>query len=215
MALILMMGMFTPDAASSLGPLLLGVMIIGGIGVALMILKGTLGDESFKTTPVAPIQPPSYPSSYDSPYQRANFTVPGGPWDAFICHASEDKEAVARPLAQMLNARNMKVWFDDDIITLGDSLRSSIDYGLANSTFGIVILSPSFFRKKWTILELNGLLAKQISAKTILPVWHEVDHDFVARHSPILADMRAVSTANGLRPVVDEIVRAYRVSRGV
>jgi len=41
--------------------------------------------------------------------------------DVFICHASEDKDAVARPLAKALEARGLTVWLDEFQIKLGDS----------------------------------------------------------------------------------------------
>jgi hypothetical protein len=57
-------------------------------------------------------------------------------WDIFISHASEDKDAVARPLAERLRSLGLTVWYDEFTLSLGDSLRQSIDYGLANSKFG-------------------------------------------------------------------------------
>jgi len=93
--------------------------------------------------------------------------------------------------------------------TLGDSLSRKIDEGLANSRFGVVILSPSFFKKEWPRKELDGLTAKEISyGKAILPVWHKVGRDDVLRYSPILADKLAVSTSEGLEKIVAEILRA-------
>ena len=109
--------------------------------------------------------------------------------DFFICHASEDKDTVARPLYQELALRGYQVWLDEAELTLGDSLRVKIDQGLANCEFGIVILSLAFFAKRWTEYELNGLLARQMQGtKVILPVWHGVDQSAVARYSPSLAD---------------------------
>ena len=64
-------------------------------------------------------------------------------WEVFISHASEDKDTVARPLANHLAALGVKVWFDKSELRLGDSLRTKIDAGLARSRFGVVILSPS------------------------------------------------------------------------
>ena len=130
-------------------------------------------------------------------------------WDLFICHASEDKDEVARPLAKLLEKKSLRVWYDEFTLTLGDSLGESIDHGLAHSRFGVVILSPAFFGKKWPQKELNGLRAKEISSgKVILPVWHNVTREYVLQYSPILADRYAVSTRNGLDPIVDEILKA-------
>jgi len=135
-------------------------------------------------------------------------------WDLFICHSSEDKEEIARPLAESLRIRGLRVWYDEFTLTLGDSLSRSIDQGLAKSRFGIVILSPSFFKKEWPRRELDGLTAKEVSSgKTILPVWHRVDRDFVVKYSPVLADKLAVSTDKGLDKVVDEILKAISKDR--
>lgn len=67
--------------------------------------------------------------------------------DVFICHASEDKDLVARPLAELLRGHGVAVWYDEFSLTVGDSLRRKIDRGLSDSRFGVVLLSPDFFRK--------------------------------------------------------------------
>jgi hypothetical protein len=137
-------------------------------------------------------------------------------WDVFICHAYEDKTSIARPLAEALKAKGLRVWFDEFTLTLGDSLSESIDQGLAKSLFGVVILSPAFFGKKWARKELDGLTAKEVSSgKVILPIWHQVDREYVLGFSPILADKLAVTTDAGLDKVVDEILKAVSKERGV
>ena len=70
-------------------------------------------------------------------------------WDIFVSHAYEDK-VFARALADALSLRDLSVWFDEFELKVGDSLRRSIDSGLSESRFGIVILSPDFFAKEWT-----------------------------------------------------------------
>ena len=71
-------------------------------------------------------------------------------------------------------------------LTVGDSLRRSIDKGLARSRFGIVIISKAFLQKEWPQKELDGLVAREIEGiKVILPVWHEIG----------AAQIRAVFTA--------------------
>jgi hypothetical protein len=73
----------------------------------------------------------------------------------------------------------------------------------------VVILSPAFFSKEWPQRELAGLAAREIdSAKVILPVWHDVDHQFVAGHSAVLADRLGVSTEVGIESVADAISQA-------
>jgi hypothetical protein len=128
-------------------------------------------------------------------------------WDLFICHASEDKNEVARPLAEALRTKGMKVWYDDFTLTLGDSLRRSIDSGLTRSRYGIVILSPNFFKKDWPQKELDGLVSKEDGRqKVILPIWHQVRREDVLEYSPTLADKLAVSTQDGLDAVVNAIL---------
>jgi hypothetical protein len=135
---------------------------------------------------------------------------PEGTTDLFIAHASEDKQAVVRPLAQMLTSRGWKIWLDELDLTLGDSLSGRIDAALAKTRFGVVVLSPAFFAKDWPQRELSGLAAREIAsgAKVILPVWHGIDHEFIAQRSPVLADRLGVKTSSGLERVADEISRA-------
>jgi hypothetical protein len=134
---------------------------------------------------------------------------PTSEWDVFISHASEDKESFVHPLAEELTRLGLRVWYDKFTLKLGDSLREKIDYGLRYSRFGVVVLSPHFFSKDWPKKELDGLVALEVDGrKVILPVWHNVTRDDVARYSPILAGRLAVSTSTGLDNVISEIRRA-------
>ena len=80
--------------------------------------------------------------------------------DVFISHASEDKEEIVRPLATSLSHHGLDVWYDEFVLGIGDSLRQKIDYGLANSRVGLVVLSPSFIAKGWTNYELDGIVTR-------------------------------------------------------
>jgi hypothetical protein len=128
----------------------------------------------------------------------------------FISHASEDKEDIARPLAYELIHRGFDVWYDEFSLKLGDSLRSSIDKGLYECDFGVVILSKNFFEKNWTIKELNGLIGKEIgfSKKFILPVRHKITHQEILERSIMVSDLFAVNTESGLEEVVRALERA-------
>lgn len=130
-------------------------------------------------------------------------------WDFFICHASEDKSDVVEPLAIELTARGAAVWYDRWTLQIGNSLSEKIDEGLASSEFGIVVLSPHFFAKPWPQRELGGLVQREIGVKkVILPVWHRVDHAFVAQHSPTLADKMAGSTTDGIPILAERLLQA-------
>ena len=129
--------------------------------------------------------------------------------DLFICHASEDKEEFVRPLAQALRDKRLDVWYDEFQLTVGDSLREAIDKGLASSRYGIVVLSRHFFTKRWPQRELSALVAKENAEdnQRILPIWHNIDRDEVVRHSPLLADVWAISSSCGSEKVAREILR--------
>ncbi len=127
-------------------------------------------------------------------------------YDAFICHASEDKKSIVRPLAAALDELRFRVWYDEFELKVGDSLRQSIDKGLVNSRYGIVILSKAFFAKDWPQYELNGLTAREIDGeKVILPVWHGVTKADILEYSPPLADKVAVVT-KGMK--ITEVAKA-------
>lgn len=130
------------------------------------------------------------------PYSAIAPTAPQPSYDAFISHATEDKNELVRALAELLQRSGFSIWYDDFQLKVGDSLRRSIDKGLANSRFGIVILSPFFFAKNWPQYELDGLIAKEMAGgQRILPIWHKVSKDEVIRYSPTLADRVALNTA--------------------
>jgi hypothetical protein len=130
--------------------------------------------------------------------------------DVFICHASEDKASVARPLARILGERGITSWIDEGQLTLGDSLRQKLDEGLSESRFGVVVLSPNFFAKRWPKWELDGLVDREVTSgqKVVLPVWHDVDHAAVSVFSPSLANKLAVRTSEGIEVVADAIAQA-------
>ena len=137
------------------------------------------------------------------PVQSKDFPVPVQRKDFFISHASEDKDSFVRELAVSLEQGGASVWYDEFTLKVGDSLRREIDRGLANSTFGIVVLSTHFFAKEWPQRELDGLIALDTEgSKRILPIWHEITKDVVLRHSPMLADRVALNTS---LKTVDEI----------
>lgn len=133
-------------------------------------------------------------------------------YDVFICHASEDKDSFVRPLAEALKNSHLEVWYDEFSLIVGDSLRESIDKGLAKSRYGIVVISPSFFRKKWANRELNGLVAREMSGEdsVILPVWHNITLTEILEQSPPLADRKAVNSSEGIEIVCSELLKKLR-----
>ncbi len=133
--------------------------------------------------------------------------------DVFLSHASEDKEDIARPLKEALEARGLTVWFDEIQIKVGQSIRQEIEKGITHARFGVVILSPEFFAKQWTQAELDALFSKKMSSgeNMILPIWHRVTKDQVQQQSPLLAGILALNTSlNTLDEIADRIADVIR-----
>ena len=128
-------------------------------------------------------------------------------YDVFISHASEDKDDVARPLAEALRNNRLSVWYDEFELKIGDSLRRKIDKGIANSNFGIIVISRDFINKGWTNYELDGLITRAVNGEqTMLPIWHNVTKREVINYSPSLADKLARSTTDfTVEEIADEI----------
>ncbi|EAR8223704.1 toll/interleukin-1 receptor domain-containing protein, partial [Salmonella enterica] len=117
-------------------------------------------------------------------------------FDFFISHASEDKDTFVRPLVNELSQLGINVWFDEQTLEIGDSLRRNIDTGLKKASYGIVVLSHAFFSKKWTQYELDSLINRAVNDenKVLLPIWHNIDATEVAEYSHYLADKLALQT---------------------
>ncbi len=102
-----------------------------------------------------------------------------------------------RPLVLELERHGAHVWFDEYTLRVGDSLRRSIDRGVAECRYGVVVLSPAFFSKNWPQYELDGLVTREMDGrKVILPIWYGVSKREVARYSPTLADKVALDAAH-------------------
>ncbi len=84
--------------------------------------------------------------------------------DIFICHASEDKPDVVRPLVLSFEKEGISYWYDEAEIKWGDSITQKVNEGLRVSRYVIVVLSESFMRKNWPQRELNSALNIEASS---------------------------------------------------
>jgi hypothetical protein len=133
-------------------------------------------------------------------------------YDLFISHASEDKDVIVRPLATILERLSVRVWYDEFSLQLGDSLTASIDKGLQESRYGLVVLSKAFLSKKWPEYEYRSLMTREIDGeRVILPLWYDVTKDDIKNFSLYLADIMAlpISRANfgKIVPAILKVVR--------
>jgi hypothetical protein len=83
-------------------------------------------------------------------------------WDVFISHAVEGQENFVRKLAATLTSLGVSVWYAETALRVGQSLSLSIDKGIAQSRFGIVVISQHFMKKHWPEYELRGLVAGEL-----------------------------------------------------
>ena len=88
--------------------------------------------------------------------------------DIFICHASEDKTSVVRPLASCLASRGLTYWMDEAEISAGESITERVNEGLKVSNFVVVILSRAFMAKHWPKRELWAVLNLEAKSGKII-----------------------------------------------
>lgn len=125
--------------------------------------------------------------------------------DIFISHANEDKDVV-RPLVKELLDNNVSVWYDEYSLKWGDSLMESINKGLSDSLYGIVVFSSNFFKKEWAKRELEALLELTKSGeKKILPLRYGLTHDELTNYAPLLSGKLSRSLDDGLETLVSEV----------
>jgi hypothetical protein len=136
-------------------------------------------------------------------------------YDVFISHASEDKDDFVRPLAEHLTSLGLKVWYDELTLNWGDKLARSIDKGLINSRYSVVVLSKHYINKHWTQYELEGLLAREVDGrKVILPIWHNISKNELLKFSPTLANTLALnSTTFTIEEIADKLQELLQQSQ--
>ena len=132
-------------------------------------------------------------------------------YDVFISHSSSDKDEVARPLAEALAKRGLKVWLDEEQLQIGDSIRRGLGSALLKSQYAVVILSPAYFESEWGQKELDAFFAKEKNQnKSILPICHEIDIEDVEQNWPLLADKVSLNSEKGAEFIADKIQQSIQ-----
>jgi hypothetical protein len=92
----------------------------------------------------------------------------------FISYQNADKE-FAGLLADKLRQQNMEVWFDKFNLVIGDSLTESIDRGIIESDFFILLISDAALKSNWVKKEYQAANARALNEgkMKILPVMLE------------------------------------------
>lgn len=106
--------------------------------------------------------------------------------DVFLCHAWDDRKAVAKDLNDMLEGKGVSVWFSEKDVPLGSQLLREIDKGLANSRIGIVLVTPSFLNR----IKGEGIADKELSAllarDLLVPIVYNTTFEDLREVSPLL-----------------------------
>jgi hypothetical protein len=84
--------------------------------------------------------------------ERERAMQQAGQFDVFLSHSSHDK-LVVRALAERLKSDGLKVWFDEWVIRVGDSIPHQIEAGLEYSTVLVLCMSAQAFASDWATLE--------------------------------------------------------------
>jgi TIR domain len=100
-------------------------------------------------------------------------------YDAFISHASEDKEEFVDPLVHALQARGCSVWYDRFCIDFGDFFETKIYEGVENSRFALFVITPNLTRKPkdaWVWKEFSHFVEKEktLSINVLIPIFYNV-----------------------------------------
>lgn len=139
--------------------------------------------------------------------------------DVFICHASEDKVSVARPLSSCLAQRGLSYWIDEAEIVPGESIAQRVNEGLKVSEFVVVILSRSFMAKHWPQRELWAVL--NLEAKSgkviIIPilVGTQAEINGIVDEFPLLNDKLFLQWSGDANRVANAIQTTVLKSQGV
>jgi len=110
----------------------------------------------------------------------------------FVCHASEDKDAIVRPLVEAFNEVGISCWYDVAEIKWGDSVTAKVSHGLRVSRYVVVVISPASAGKHWPERELNAVLNQEASTgeMKVLPLLvgtPQERHEVMAKY-PLLND---------------------------
>lgn len=145
---------------------------------------------------------------FGSPQKQTSntFVINNLKYDVFVSHASEDKEEFVKPLVDALKNNNINAWYDNDEISWGDSIASSINRGLADSRYAIVVLSPNFLNKYWTTTELDTIMSMEsVNTQKLLPIFHNISYKEIADQKPIILGHLGIDSNEGIDHIIEQI----------
>ncbi len=131
--------------------------------------------------------------------------------NVFVCHASENKELVVRPLVEMLKSSGISYWYDEAEIKWGNSLIDKVNEGLSKSSYVMVVLSEDFLNKNWPQKELNSAMNIEASSgqTKVLPliVGDKAAREKILGKYPLLNDKKYLVWPENRDDVVPSLLR--------
>lgn len=139
--------------------------------------------------------------------------------DVFICHASEDKDEIVRPIVEACTQAGISCWYDEAEIEWGDSITEKVNEGLVKSRYVVVVFSSASAGKKWPQRELNAVLNQEASTGEVkvlpLLVGSEREKEDILSRFPLLNDKQYLPWDGDLRRIVDSLLsRLGRTQNG-
>ena len=129
-------------------------------------------------------------------------------FDVFISHASEDKEAIGRPIFEACRALGIKAFLDQEHIGWGESFTRKINTALGASRTVLAVVSTSAVSKEWPVAEINAALAMEIDgAKTVVPLM--VGKPDLSK-LPLIAAKNHMVWSGDAKAVAERLLKAVR-----
>jgi hypothetical protein len=140
----------------------------------------------------------------------------------FLSHSSRDKPFAQR-LAGDLRRHGHRVWFDEWVIRVGDSIPTKVAQGLEDHSFLGLVLTPHSIRSSWVTSEWEAKFTEEIKAKNVmvLPIlakrcsmpsllrsrrYADFTRDYVAGLVELLLALRDRSSDHGIQGYAPDIV---------
>lgn len=136
-------------------------------------------------------------------------------YDVFLSHAVEDR-AIATELWEKLKEKGLEVWYSGKELKVGDALTEAIHQNLELSRFGVIVLSPTYLSKIWTLNEFFFLQKREeMGLKTLLPVLYNITPAELAAIFPPMANIFAVQADRGIDDGVEKILKEIKRLRDI
>lgn len=130
-------------------------------------------------------------------------------YDVFVCHASEDKRDVVKPVVDACKKIGITCWYDSNELVWGDSLIQKVNQGLKRSQYVMVVLSKNSIDKKWPLRELAATLAAETEGNCtkVLPLLVGTPDEIrdIRDRLPLLRDKLALSWRGDPTDVVEAL----------